>query len=53
MKENVECGICKLKQGNGVQIIYPIVTVENGNTLWRCSSHLNWPVKDGEGEQWV
>ncbi len=53
MKRDVKCGVCGLEQGNGVQIIYPTITVRDGKAIYRCSNCLNLPPKQGEAEKYV
>ena len=52
MNENAKCGVCGLEQNSSAQRVYPIVTVSNGNAVWRCSEHTNIPAKEGEGEKY-
>ena len=48
----MKCGICGLEQGNGEQKVIPIITVADGIAIYRCSTHLNAPAREGEGEKY-
>jgi hypothetical protein len=50
MKKDAMCGVCGKIQGNGAQTILPIVDVGTGDTIYRCSEHLNVSALEGEAE---
>lgn len=52
MNKDARCGICGLEQNSAVQTVIPIVTVADGNTIYRCGEHLNVPAREGEEEKY-